>query len=63
MTPKELKIAREKNGLSQKKLALALGYKTKGSISRLESGARKINPRLERLITQTIKELSNDKET
>jgi transcriptional regulator with XRE-family HTH domain len=62
MTPEELKIAREENELSQRALALALGYKTKGSISRLESGERKINPRLERLIKQVIRELSNDKE-
>lgn len=63
MTPKELRVTREESGLSQRALALALGYKTKGSISRLESGERKINPRLERSIKQVIKELSNDKET
>lgn len=48
--PERIKALRESLGLTQKELALELGYRDKASVSLYERGARVPNPRIAKVL-------------
>ena len=60
MKPNELKNMRLDLNLTQYQLAKMLGYSDRSSISLLESGQRRINPRVKVALEKALMEKKND---